>query len=124
MSAKVTLLFVCLAVSNAQTLPIFFEPNRGQSSGDADFIARQGGRVSLLQGAQAELALGAVPVKMRFLQAARPAGVPFDRLPGSSNYLHGRDAASWRVGVPQYAGVRYSQLYDGVDLVYYSKDNR
>jgi hypothetical protein len=40
-------------------------------------------------------------------------------LPGRTNYLRGPDAASWRAGVASYAAVRYTGVYEGVDLVYY-----
>src|SRR5439155_22827972 len=42
-----------------------------------------------------------------------------DPLPGTSNYLLGNDAASWRTGVPTYAKVKYGDVYPGVDLIYY-----
>ena len=44
-----------------------------------------------------------------------------DALPGKSNYLIGRDSSRWHTDVPQFARVRYSQVYPGVDLVYYGK---
>ena len=42
-----------------------------------------------------------------------------DRLPGSSNYFVGRDAAKWRRDVPSYARVDFDEVYPGVDLSYY-----
>jgi hypothetical protein len=44
-----------------------------------------------------------------------------DALPGKSNYLIGKDSSKWHTDVPQFARVRYSQVYPGVDLVYYGK---
>ncbi|HEX8556743.1 MAG TPA: SBBP repeat-containing protein, partial [Pyrinomonadaceae bacterium] len=41
------------------------------------------------------------------------------RLAGRVNYLVGRDPSKWRTGVPTFAGVRYRELYPGVDLVYH-----
>ena len=40
-------------------------------------------------------------------------------LPGRTSYLLGADPSRWRAGVTAYAGVRYTGVYDGVDLVYY-----
>ena len=42
-----------------------------------------------------------------------------DPLPGKSNYLMGNDPAKWHTDVPTYAKVRYSNVYPGIDLVYY-----
>jgi Abnormal spindle-like microcephaly-assoc'd, ASPM-SPD-2-Hydin/Beta-propeller repeat len=47
-----------------------------------------------------------------------------DELPGKSNYLIGRDPAKWRTGVPNYARVRYTGVYPGVDLVYYGNQGQ
>ncbi|MGQ9793467.1 MAG: DUF7948 domain-containing protein [Anaerolineae bacterium] len=41
---------------------------------------------------------------------------PFGRLETSVNYFLGNDPAQWRTDVPVYAGVRYNDLYPGVDL--------
>src|SRR5215831_3457521 len=40
-------------------------------------------------------------------------------LPGKSNYFLGNDPAKWRTGIPQFAGVRYDNVYPGIDLVFY-----
>jgi uncharacterized repeat protein (TIGR01451 family) len=42
-----------------------------------------------------------------------------DPLPGKSNYFMGNDPARWHTDVPSYAKVRYSNIYPGIDLVYY-----
>ena len=42
-----------------------------------------------------------------------------DQLPGTSNYLIGNDPKKWRRNVPNYAKVKYSEVYPGVDLLYY-----
>jgi hypothetical protein len=47
-----------------------------------------------------------------------------DKLPGSSNYLIGKDPNKWHTGVASYAKVRYSEIYSGIDLVYYGTGNR
>jgi hypothetical protein len=53
---------------------------------------------------------------------ARVAGS--DRLPGVSNYLVGNDSAAWRTSIPQFAKVRYEEVYPGIDLVYYGSGGR
>lgn len=49
--------------------------------------------------------------------AAEAKGV--DPLPGKSNYLIDNDPAKWHTDVPTYAKVRYSNVYPGIDLLYY-----
>ncbi|MEW5978489.1 MAG: SBBP repeat-containing protein, partial [Acidobacteriota bacterium] len=38
------------------------------------------------------------------------------------NYFIGNDPSKWRTNVPHYAKVRYRDVYPGIDLVYYAKD--
>ncbi|MGH7814424.1 MAG: SBBP repeat-containing protein [Candidatus Binataceae bacterium] len=47
-----------------------------------------------------------------------------DRLAGESNYFIGNDPKAWRTGIPNYARVRYRNVYPGIDLVYYYGTNR
>lgn len=46
-----------------------------------------------------------------------------DPLPGKDNYLIGSDPRKWHTDVPTYAKVRLSQVYAGVDLVYYGNQD-
>ena len=41
-----------------------------------------------------------------------------DQLPGIANFFIGSDPAQWHTNVPTYAGVRYRDLYLGIDLSY------
>ena len=45
-------------------------------------------------------------------------------MPGKSNYLIGNDPAKWHRNVPQFAQVRYDNVYPGIDLVYYGNQGR
>jgi uncharacterized repeat protein (TIGR01451 family) len=45
-------------------------------------------------------------------------------LPGKSNYFLGNDPAKWRRGVPQFARVRYENIYPGINLVFYGNQGR
>src|SRR5450631_1319526 len=49
--------------------------------------------------------------------SAKAVGV--DPLPGKSNYFIGNDPSKWHTDVPTYAKVRYSNVYPGIDLLYY-----
>jgi uncharacterized repeat protein (TIGR01451 family) len=47
-----------------------------------------------------------------------------DLLPGKSNYFLGNDSSKWRRSVPQFARVRYENIYRGIDLVFYGNQGR
>ena len=62
---------------------------------------------------------------MKFVGAA--ASVELDwrhPTPGKSNYFIGNDPAKWHRDIPQFARVRYRNVYPGVDLVYYGNQGR
>jgi hypothetical protein len=47
-----------------------------------------------------------------------------EELPGKSNYFIGSDPKKWRTNVPNYAKVKYANVYPGVDLVYYGNQGK
>src|SRR5919107_627978 len=60
---------------------------------------------------------------------ARRAGVAAEpvrpnELAGRSNYFVGADPRAWHTDVPNYAGVRYGDIYPGIDLVYYGNQSQ
>ncbi len=64
-------------------------------------------------------------VKMRFAyanQAARISGA--NELSSKSNYLLGKNETTWRKNVSHFAQVKYDNLYPGIDLVYYGKEQK
>ncbi|HMD83784.1 MAG TPA: SBBP repeat-containing protein [Terriglobia bacterium] len=61
---------------------------------------------------------------MRLVGANAGAAVAgADELPGKSNYFIGNDSKKWRRNVPNYAKVKYQNVYPGVDLVYYGNQS-
>ncbi|MGH7868719.1 MAG: hypothetical protein ACREP9_14085, partial [Candidatus Dormibacteraceae bacterium] len=46
------------------------------------------------------------------------------QLSGKSNYLIGNNPHHWRTNIPQFARVRYHDVYPGVDLVYYGNSGQ
>jgi hypothetical protein len=117
-------------------LPLIFEQNQGQTDPRVKFLARGSGYGLFLTGNQAVLALrqsSGKPDKKRDFSALTMtlagANSNFEiqgehLLPGKSNYLIGNDPAKWRRGVPQFAGVRYRNVYPGIDLVYHGNQGR
>jgi hypothetical protein len=47
-----------------------------------------------------------------------------DELQTRSNYFIGNDPHKWHTNVTNYARVRYSQVYPGIDLIYYGNQER
>ena len=103
-------------------LPLSFEANEGQADSGVQFLARGPGYTLFLTGSKAVLALRNTPKALTMtLTDANPAAAAtgVDELPGKSNYFLGRDPAKWHSGVPNYARVKYTDIYPGIDLVYY-----
>ncbi|MBM4429736.1 MAG: hypothetical protein FJ026_05210, partial [Chloroflexi bacterium] len=58
-----------------------------------------------------------VHLKLTFVNAnPHPRLEAFDRLPVHISYLIGKDPAKWQADVPVWRGVRYKDLYPGLDL--------
>jgi hypothetical protein len=110
---RLALLAPLLSYGAVNQLPAHFEPR------DDGFLARTG------QGSYLLTETGALrfsaDAEMRFA-GANPAvqAEPIRRLPGKTNYLRGTDPARWRTGVPHFGGLRYANLYPGVDLIYHA----
>jgi hypothetical protein len=107
-----------------RTLPIEFEPNRGQLSGNGLYSARAENvflslgknelDVALMVGRHRDEVIG-----FRFEDANPNADlVGSEPTGGESNYLIGR-ASAWHTHIPHFARVTYNQLYPGIDLAFY-----
>ncbi len=61
---------------------------------------------------------GGVNLRLSFKGAnPTPELKPYGRLETHVSYLKGRDPADWHVNVPIWSGVRYVDLYPGIDLI-------
>jgi len=122
-------------------LPLIFEPNLGQAdldpadpsarfvthgSGYSMVLGNDGVILSLVSRTRSTSSRSEVRVQtLRMkLAGANPNASPgaAEPLPGKSNYFIGNDPAKWRVGVPQFARVRYENVYPGIDLVFYGNE--
>jgi hypothetical protein len=64
-------------------------------------------------------------LRMQFVGAAsnaKLAGV--DKQAGTTNFYAGKTAKNWKTEIPSFAGVKYTNIYDGVDLVFYGKERQ
>ena len=129
-----------------------FEVNCGQAAPHAKFLSRGRGYTLFLAPSETVLALrkpasgedkhatDAAPtavnsvgapatehtvIRMQLVGANPEAQVTgLDKLPGHSNYFRGNDAQKWRTNVPNYAKVKYEDVYPGVDVVYYGNQRQ
>ncbi|HEV7475165.1 MAG TPA: SBBP repeat-containing protein [Pyrinomonadaceae bacterium] len=140
--------------ASALSLPLFFEPNQGQTAPEVKFLAHGTDYGLFLTADEAVLKLhrpqassqltsqltsqhishlaienakrdsGSV-IRMRLEGATSTAQVSGDALlPGKSDYFIGNDPSKWHQGVPQFARVQYRAVYPGVDLIYYGNQGQ
>jgi Beta-propeller repeat len=110
-----------LSASDAyRSLPLGFEPNRGQSDPRVKFLARSQGLTLFLTSTDAVLVTRGAAVRMRVLGANPDSDARgLDELPGRVHSLVGRDPRTWRADAPTYARVLYREIYPGIDLMYH-----
>lgn len=117
-------------------LPIAFEPNRGQTDAEVDFLARGSGysffttSKGLVMSLTKPVAKGgseeapaqpeSAVVTMDLVGSTPSASVAGSaKLPGKVNHLVGNDRSAWRTGIPTFGKVSYESVYPGVDLLYH-----
>ncbi len=123
-------------------LPLGFEANRGQLDQTVRYFARGDGFDLFLTANEAVFASTpavssraplTMPaerpslnpehsiVRMQFVNATRVVqAVGVDALPGRTNYLIGSQER-WTRGVPSYRAVRYSGVWNGIDVVFHGR---
>lgn len=118
------------------SLPLIFEPNQGQANlnpadPQAQFVAHGSGYMLLLGSEGATVSLRSPlagdaknasfdSLGMKLVGAnANATLAAADPLPGKSNYFLGNDRAQWHSNIPQFARVRYENVYPGINLVFY-----
>ena len=99
-------------------IPLHFEPNRGRATRHADFVAVT--RRYTLELSDTTISINS---SLRLnLPRTNPVGV--DELSAKSNYYFGSDAAQWRTSIPNFARVRYKDVFRGIDLIVYGRDEK
>ena len=130
-----------IAASYAK-LPLHFEANKGQTDPKVKFLSRNAGYTLYLTNTEAVLAFdrqknmeraatelnasrGRSVVSMKLLGANDdPLVQGLNELPGKSNYLRGNDLERWQTGIRQFEKVKFSNVYEGIDLLYYGSLGR
>jgi hypothetical protein len=116
------LLAFLVAPALAQTSihpPVFYIGNQGLADARIRFLARSSGFSAQFHDDAIVLRHQGVETRIRFAGASTGAAVEGDQpLAGRANIFTGADRSRWRTGLPLYGGVRYRELYPGIDLVY------
>lgn len=129
-------------------LPLSFQANEGQTDAQVKYLSRGKGynlyltptaAVLTLQKADPSNSLKAAALKpnpprrkisssalkVSFVGANPQAHISgLEELPGKNNYFIGNDPGKWRTDVPTYGRVKYSEIYPGIDLIYYGKQQQ
>ena len=129
---------LALSTSRAEakfmSVPLSFEPNQGQLDSTVQFLSRGSGYALFLTPGKVVLNLerqlpasaASVDTLRMSLIGANPRAnaVAQARQAGVVNYFIGNDPKQWRSGIPTYGKVEYSQIYPGVDLVFYGNQRQ
>lgn len=104
-------------------LPLRFEPNAGQFDSRVKFAAQSASYQLFLSANEAVVALPQSSFRMSLINANRNATVRGEQqLHSQSSYYIGRDRNQWKSGIQQFGKVRYSDVYPGIDVLYYGND--
>jgi hypothetical protein len=116
--------------------PMHFEANRGQADPAVRFTAQGSDYSVYLTAREAVLVLdpradaqdgAAGPVALRLRLAGSrvsPAMAGVDDIPGDAGHLIGQVPMEHRTGVPTYEKVRYTEVYPGIDLIYFGNQQQ
>ena len=116
------------ARGNYGKLPISFEANRGQTDAEVRYLSRSAGFSLFLTPTEAVLSLKASAEENSDTAVVRlsleggnrnPAMQAIDQQASKTNYFVGNDSAKWQRDLANFARVKYTGVYPGVDLVYY-----
>jgi len=108
-----------------------FEVNQGQADSRVHFIARRRDYQLFLTGSEATFRFSPDPttdreavLRLLLVGARTPRTIAGEQpLAGVTNYLKGPER-EWKTGIPSFAQVRYTDLYEGIDLVYYGSERQ
>lgn len=120
--------------------PLSFEENLGQTDSKVKFLSRGNGYNLFLTSNKATLSLTkpnkinsktnsedtnkTLAVEMSILGANPSANVVGEKPLAKSNYFTGNDPSKWKSSINNYKQIRYQEIYDGVDLVYYGNQRQ
>ena len=118
-------------------LALTFEANQGQVDKKVKFLSRGSDYGIFFTSTEAVLQLTTADgrptieksqssvLRMKLVGSkSEPHIEGVDQLPSVSNYFTANDPKKWRTDVPNYAKVRYKDVYPGIDLIYYGNQRQ
>lgn len=125
---------------NFAQVPLHFEINQGQTEKDVRFISRNGNHALLLKQTEAQLILPnkkkssdnklqtakSDVLKMRLAGNANenPSIEGLEKLEGHTNYYIGNNTEEWQEDISTFKRVKYTGVYEGIDLIYYGNQRQ
>ena len=114
---------------NFGKLPLSFEANQGQSDKQVKFISRSKGYTIFLTPTEAVFSIRQTkqPAVMRMKLVGGDPGAKLEgqqELQGKVNYLVGNDRNKWHTGVPTFRRVHYSNVWKGIDMLWYGTQSQ
>ena len=119
-----------LGANEAAAQYLQFEPNLGQAPKAVRYVSRSAQHsvevyddgMALSAPSRHGADTDPAHAQLRFIGTSADARFETrEPAPGQAHYLIGSDASKWLHGVPRYRQLRRSELYPGIDLVYYSR---
>lgn len=119
------------AAANLVQLPLVFEANQGQHGPGPRFLARAAGYGALLGDSSVDFLLAGTAdgkplrarVRMSFDASSGGGPVGEDLVEHRTHYLRA-DAADSYADVPNFSRVRYTEIYKGIDALFYANQGR
>jgi hypothetical protein len=105
-------------------MPFVFAENRGQADPGIRFIGTGPEFKVWVEDRGVILQQGRTTEKVSFENSAKPLVTPEKPLGATVNYLHGSDPHHWQTGIALFGVVRYTGLWQGVDLTYSAEEGR
>jgi hypothetical protein len=110
-------------------LPLTFEANQGQVDPAVRFLSRGHRYTMFLTPAETVVRLQgkeeSAVVRWQMAGGNRNALITGEgALSSKSNYFRGNDPKQWKTDVPNFARVRYEDIYPGIDVVYHGNQRQ
>ncbi len=135
-------------------IPLYFEPNEGQTDPQVKFISRGSGYTFFITPAEAVFVLkhggpkdlsqktGRLGHKFPIPNSSFQIGSPdvlrlrleggnrmaefegMEKAEGKSNYFIGNDRSKWHTNIANYTKVKIKEVYPGIDMVYYGAQRK
>ena len=101
------------------TPPVFFVAAPGEPDKEPAYFTTTANLRAGFHKSGADFVRHGQAVRLEFVGANPAVALTGEsRLQGHVNFLMGSDPRAWRTNLPAFAGVRYRDLYPGIDLVY------